>query len=984
MNIKIARLILFIAGACFLGVGGRLIYLKITATAEADDAAYRAGEDRRPRLARREKQNKPAARRRGAGETGSPASSPTPIVFAILTESLPMAAVGEEYREELKLQGATRAVAWRLEKGELPPGLELTPKGFIVGVPEKEGDYIFTVAATENGDGRRAARVLRLLVRKGDGSDGPRPLAILTANLPEPVLGKDYLQTISAEGGGTPYGWEIVAGSLPSLLLLNKESGAIYGIPRETGDFRFTLRLTDANGDWVEMSYGLSVREEGFQIVTAALPPAARGRPYSVRLTAAGGALPYAWELVAGILPEGLIFNPERGEIAGTAEKIAAAVILIRVRDAGGRTAEREFSLQVLEPTDGYFDNRSAARFRILNTSLAPAVRGRPYGAQLQAADGAPPYVWTVSQGSLPPQLFLDSATGAIGGIPEKEGISSFTVLVSDRNFATAQSYFSLVVNLQLVYITTGALNPAIAGQEYRYQLEATGGTPPYVWTLVSGSLPPDLSLNNSSGAISGRIADSFIGQGTQEFVFRVKANDPEGNDDTVELRLEVRESLEPTPSPSPILAGPSPSPTVNPGDQLSIDTTSLPDGTVGNVYSASLSARGGTAPYSWSATGLPSGLSLSSSGSISGTPSAVGTFAVTVSVSDAAGASAQAELPLSILAAYSETVSDLIAAPGDGKAGLAWKNPESSNFSSVKVIRKTGETPPNDPSDGTLVYQGQETDLLDTDLANGTTYSYAVIAYDQQGRPGKIYAGTVISVEPAAVSLFGESDPFADDVVSFSPLASGGFGANQMPEIALGAPRGEGSYQGSLDVVSLHARPYDGSGPGGGNIVLRFKDNIVVNGDGKDFTVFENAFYIGGSQERRWMEPAVVSVSQDGNTFYTFPYDYVPHFNGDGSINFYNPYSYFRGFAGVSPVFSNAGSPDPRSPSVSGGDSFDLSDITANSLSWIQFVKITAVGDNWLVDPDGDRVRHTPDLGSLSGAGSSGFDLDAVCAINY
>ncbi len=983
MNHKVSRIFLFLAGACFLGVGARLIYLRIAEPRGAGDAAYYAGGGREPKQARREKKERKGARRPLDADKGAGARSPTPIIFAILTDSLPMAAVGEEYREGLKVRGADRPVAWRIEKGVLPPGLELTPAGIIAGVPEQEGDYSFTVAVAETGGGRRAARALRLLVRAAEGAEGDKPLSILTANLPEPVLGKDYLQTIASEGGKPPYAWEIVAGSLPPLLLLNKENGTLYGIPRETGSFRFTLRLTDEAGDWVEMSYSLAVREEGLRIVTAAIPPAARGRGYSVRLSADGGALPYSWEFVSGVLPEGLAFLPERGEIAGTAGKIESALFLVRVRDSGGRTAEREFSLQVLEPTDGYFDNRAAGRFRILNASLDPAVRGRPYTAQLQAADGAPPYAWTVSGGNLPPQLYLDSETGAISGIPEKEGIAFFTILVSDRNFSTAQAALSLVVNLQLVYITTGALDPAVAGQSYRFQLEATGGATPYAWTLTSGSLPPDLVLDGSSGVISGKVSDSFAGQGTQEFVFRVKANDPDGNDDIAELRLEVRESLEPTPSPSPSVA-PSPSPLLSPGDLLSVLTSSLPDGTVGNVYSATLSARGGTAPYDWTATGLPPGLTLSSSGALAGIPTSVGTYSVRFTVTDYKGATAEATIPLTVQDAYSEAVSDLIAGAGDGKAGLAWKNPASSNFLRVRVVRKTGSLPPEDPSDGTLVYEGGETDLLDTGLANGTAYSYAVIAYDHQGRPGKIDEWTVISVTPAAVSLAGGNDPFADKVVSFSPLASGGYGASQMDGIVLGAPRGEGSYQGGLDVVSLHARVYDGSGPGGGSIVLRFIDNIVVNGEGDDFTVFENAFYIGGSQERRWMEPAVVSVSQDGTTFYTFPYQYRPHFNGDGSINYYVPYSYSKGFAGISPVFSNGGAPDPRDPAVSGGDSFDLSDLSGASLSWIQFIRITATGDGWLQDIDGVPVRHTPELGSLSGSGSSGFDLDAVCAVNY
>jgi hypothetical protein len=157
----------------------------------------------------------------------------------------------------------------------------------------------------------------------------------------------------------------------------------------------------------------------------------------------------------------------------------------------------------------------------------------------------------------------------------------------------------------------------------------------------------------------------------------------------------------------------------------------------------------------------------------------------------------------------------------------------------------------------------------------------------------------------------------------------------------------------------------------------------MAVNEDGPDFTVFENVFYIGGDESKRFMEPAVVSVSQDGDNWYEFPFDYVPHYNSDGTPNCYNPYSYSQGFAGVNPVFSNNGSPDPTDPDAKpGGDSFDLSDITKRDLTWIQYIKITSTGDNWLIDNNGDRVRHVRDMGACSGAGSSGFDLDAVSAV--
>jgi hypothetical protein len=208
------------------------------------------------------------------------------------------------------------------------------------------------------------------------------------------------------------------------------------------------------------------------------------------------------------------------------------------------------------------------------------------------------------------------------------------------------------------------------------------------------------------------------------------------------------------------------------------------------------------------------------------------------------------------------------------------------------------------------------------------------------------------------------------------------------MPEVVMGFPKASALGGGSDDVVSLHAKVNDdggASGRYGGSIVLRFEDNIVLNGPGVDFTVFENAFHLIGSNEV-WIEPAVVDVSVDGVNFYRFPFDFVPHYDEQGQLNLANPYVYAQGFAGVRPVYSFLGGPDPRDPKVSGGDSFDLSAIREVELKWIQFIRITSTGDAWLRDGNGDLVRHShksPSWGA-SGTGNSGFDLDAVCAVNY
>ena len=214
-----------------------------------------------------------------------------------------------------------------------------------------------------------------------------------------------------------------------------------------------------------------------------------------------------------------------------------------------------------------------------------------------------------------------------------------------------------------------------------------------------------------------------------------------------------------------------------------------------------------------------------------------------------------------------------------------------------------------------------------------------------------------------AAVIGRAAADPFADAVVDYQIVPGGGAGQTALPGIVLGPPRGGGAFQGSTDTLSLGL---------GGWIVLGFTDNVIVDGPGADFTVFENAFLTRGLVTGApFAEPGTVSVSADGVHFVAFPCraDEAP---------------YYPGCAGVSPVFADARDPNAPSPLVptttpiadlvgvpidgftppsgSGGDSFDLA---AVGLSAARFVRI-------------DASDLKPGL-----AGLSGFDLDAIAAVH-
>ena len=174
----------------------------------------------------------------------------------------------------------------------------------------------------------------------------------------------------------------------------------------------------------------------------------------------------------------------------------------------------------------------------------------------------------------------------------------------------TATKSLTLTVNPATVAFTSGSLPNGEIGLAYTgVTLQASGGIAPYAFTMTSGSLPGGISL-----AINGAFSGTPTATGT--FAFTAQVADSE------------------TP---PVTASKSFSITVYNG--LTITTTSLPPANAGVAYSAQLAASGGISPYLWSITSgaLPTGLTLSTGGLISGTPTATGSFTFTIQVTDSA-----------------------------------------------------------------------------------------------------------------------------------------------------------------------------------------------------------------------------------------------------------------------------------------------------------------------------------------------------------
>lgn len=233
------------------------------------------------------------------------------------------------------------------------------------------------------------------------------------------------------------------------------------------------------------------------EITTASLPAGTVGTAYSTDLAATGGKAPYTWKIASSTLPPGLSLSTT-GAITGT-PTVAGTVdaLIFEVTDADKNTA-----------TSGNLNLKInlAAPPRVMTTSLPNGTVGFAYSASLQATGGKPPYAWSVKAGTLPAGVYL-SPTGAIAGTPTASGdFSSLVFAVSDANQSVGDSVdlAMLIHSAPVPQITTTALPNGKQGSAYSFDLQATGGSGVYTWSIQSGTLPSGLSLNSRTGAISG------------------------------------------------------------------------------------------------------------------------------------------------------------------------------------------------------------------------------------------------------------------------------------------------------------------------------------------------------------------------------------------------------------------------------------------------------------------------------------------------
>ena len=516
----------------------------------------------------------------------------------------PNGEVSIAYTDTLTTTGGTGPFSYAVTTGTLPDGLTLSADGVISGTPTTAGGPTsFSVTVTDT-DGLTATQPLTITIA------AVPTLAVLPP--PNGEVSIAYTDTLTTTGGTGPFTYAVTGvGSLPDGLTLSA-GGVISGTPTTAGGpTSFTVTVTDNNGLTATQPLTITIAA----IPTLAVLPPPNGEvsiPYADTLTTTGGTEPFSYAITSGTLPDGLTLSAD-GVISGTPTIAGGPTSFsITVTDANGLTATQALTITIAA---------------IPTLAVLPPPNGEvgiAYTDTLTTTGGTEPFTYAINtgDGSLPDGLTL-SSTGVISGTPTTAGgPTSFTVTVTDNNGLTATQALTITI----AAIPTLAVLPPPNGEvgiAYTDTLTTTGGTEPFTYAINTGdgSLPDGLTLS-STGVISG--TPTTAGGPTS---FSITVTDANG--------LTATQALTITIAAIPTLAVLPP-----------------PNGEVGIAYTDTLVATGGAAPYTYAVTTgtLPDGLTLSSTGVISGTPTtAGGPTSFTITVTDNNGLTATQALTITI-----------------------------------------------------------------------------------------------------------------------------------------------------------------------------------------------------------------------------------------------------------------------------------------------------------------------------------------------
>jgi YD repeat-containing protein len=512
----------------------------------------------------------------------------------------------------------------------------------------------------------------------------------------------------------------------------------LTGTPIVVGSDSFTVWGAGSTTTGTQ-AYTITINSDP-TITPTTLPNWTAGSPYSQTISDIGGTPSETYSLVAGTMPPGLGVWPSTGLLNGTPTTTGIYSFTLDSVDAARVTATQGYVVTINpEPT------------------LTPAVLpnwtvSRSYSQTISDIGGTPAETYSLASGALPTNLTLHPGTGVLSGTPSASGVYSFTLSSIDAADATATQSYNVTIN-PWPTITPAVLPNWTVSRSYSQTISDIGGTPSESYGVLSGTVPTGLSLNASTGILSGTPTATGVYSFTLSSIDAAGASASQGYTVTI-----------------------NPWPTITP--------TILPAGTLSLSYSQTISDIGGTNPETYAlASGLlPPGVALTAStGILSGTPTTTGTYTFTITSTDAAGATASQEytVPVGLPAVDAST--------GDGLGNDKY-NTFQVPIGEAMVFPGTGAVSVAQP--------------LDFDLSSGTNVGDPSLVYDS----GAVDVRPLIQIQLATNPAYGVPTAIALDLIwngtnegtTFTP-SGGTAGATYL--LAVQGPHGTASGEYPWDV---------------------------------------------------------------------------------------------------------------------------------------------------------------------------------------
>jgi uncharacterized repeat protein (TIGR03803 family) len=418
----------------------------------------------------------------------------------------------------------------------------------------------------------------------------------ITHVLSNATVGAIYNQEITTFGGTGKLTFTDPGTTLPPGLTLSSD-GFLSGTPTASGNDPIKITVTDSTGATASQTYTLTVNPP-VTILTTSLPGGDVGTVYGPTVAYSGGSGYLSFAVTAGTLPDGVTLSSV-GSFQGAPTTPGLFPFTVTAADSVGSTASQSYKILI----------NNTLSIGMPGPVLPQGTAGVAYSQTYLGSGGTGTYTFSASASSLPPGLRLSSA-GMLAGIPTTAGTYTFTVTVTDQVGGKASESYTVSINPAVTIATSSLANWTVNQLGYSQTISASGGTGGLTF-FETGPLPAGLTLT-SAGMLSGTPTTAG------NFTFTVTAVDTLGGRGNQTYFLTINSAV-------------------------AITTVVLSNWPLNQPgYNQTIATTGGTAPFTFKSTGtLPTGLSLGTTGILSGTPTSSGTFTFTVTATDSTEASA-------------------------------------------------------------------------------------------------------------------------------------------------------------------------------------------------------------------------------------------------------------------------------------------------------------------------------------------------------